>query len=148
MRMLVGNTVGGTVASKGTTSFTWARDFKHWSFGPGGGNTSETASGLYPYCVGYAENWTYSGTAITTAKTSVTFVATGNTQNATTLYINASPVALSGSYTTQTLVSDPQPAFSIGNGGVSGGTAPFNGNIYEVLVFSAPLSASDVTIMG
>jgi len=149
LRMVVGNTVGGCVAYKGNTNFGWGTDYKHWSFGPGGvGNTSETANGLFPYAVGYSENWTYSGTAITTAKTSVTYVAINNTQNATTVYINASQVALNGSYTTQTLNSDPQPAFVIGNGGVSGGTAPFNGNIYEVLVFSKPLSTSDVTIMG
>ena len=148
LRMVVGNTVGGCVVYKGTTAFGWALDYKHWSFGPGGGSTSETANGLFPYAVGYAENWTYSGTAITTAKTSVTYVAINNTQNATTMYINASQVGLSGSYTKQTLGSDPQPAFVIGNGGVSGGTAPFNGNIYEVIVFSTPLSANDVTIMG
>ena len=148
LRMVVGNTVGGCVVYKGTTAFGWTTDYKHWSFGPGGGSTSETANGLFPYAVGYNENWTYSGTAITTAKTSVTYVAINNTQNATTMYINASQVGLSGSYTKQTLGSDPQPAFVIGNGGVSGGTAPFNGNIYEVIVFSTPLSANDVTIMG
>jgi hypothetical protein len=147
--MVVGNTVGGCVAYKGTTALGWNTDYKHWSFGPGGGSTSETANGLFPYAVGNSENWTYSGTAITTAKTSVTYVAINNTQNATTVYINASQVALNGSYTTQTLRSDPQPAFVIGNGGAPGSsTAPFNGNIYEVLVFSKPLSASDVTLMG
>ena len=148
IRMLVENTVGGTVVYKGTTALGWAGDYKHWSFGPGGGSVSETTAGLFPYCVGYNENWTYSGTAISSLKTSVTYVANNNTQNATTMYINASQVALNGSYVTQTLGSDPQPAFVIGNGGVSGGPYPFNGNIYEVLVFSKPISSSDVTIMG
>ena len=150
LRMVVGNTTGGCVVYKGTTAFGWTTDYKHWSFGPGGASTSETANGLFPYAVGYSEKWTYSGTAITTAKTSVTYVATGTTQNATTMYINASQVALNGNYTTQTLAPDPDAAvaFAIGNGGVTGGTAPFSGNIYEVIVFSKPLSASDVTFLG
>jgi hypothetical protein len=149
LRMVVGNTVGGCVAYKGTTTLSWTTDYKHWSFGPGGVNTSETAPGLFPYCVGNTENWTYSGTAITTAKTSVTYVAINNTTNATTVYINGSSVALNGNFIPQTLRSDPQPAFVIGNGGAAGSsTAPFNGNIYEVLVFPKPLSASDVTLMG
>jgi hypothetical protein len=148
LRMVVGNTVGGCVVYKGNTALGWGTDYKHWSFGPGGGSFSETANGLFPYAVGNGENWTYSGTAITTAKTSVTYVSTGTTQNATTVYINASQVGLNGSYTTQTLASDPQTAFVIGNGGVQGSTAPFSGNIYEVIVFPKPLSASDVTILG
>jgi hypothetical protein len=148
MRMVVGNTVGGVVAYKGTTALGWTTDYKHWSFGPGGGSSSETAPGLFPYCVGYSENWTYSGTAVTSAQTSVTYVATSTPP--TKIYINASQVALNGSYNNnQNLISDPQTAFVIGNGGVNAGpTAPFNGNIYEVLVFSTPLSSSDVTIMG
>ena len=147
MRMVVENTVGGTIAYKGTSSFGWTNDYKAWSFGIGGGSSS-AAAGLYPYAIGYAEGFTYSGTAVSsTAKTSVTYVATGNTPNATTMYINASQVALSGSYTTQTLASDPANAFVIGNGLPSYGPA-FTGNIYELVVFSKPLSASDVTIMG
>ena len=144
--MVVSNTTGGTVVYKGTTSLGWTSNYKHWSFGPGGGNTSETTSGLYPYAVGYGENWTYSGTAITTAKTSVTFVATSTTS--TNIYINSAQVALSGSYTTQTRGTDPQNALVIGNGGVFGGTYPFNGVIHEVIIFSSALSTSDVTIMG
>jgi len=149
VRAVVNNTTGGCLLYKGTVEAPWnAPGQKKWWLGDQNGGESSTNG--YPNQVGNSEGYIFGqGSAITSAKTSVTWSVTGYSTTDTSLvslYENASttPITYSGrSGLSQR--SDPGNYLYIGTGGNS---TNYGGNIYEIEIFSSSISASDVTIMG
>ena len=140
IRAVVNNTVGGCLVYKGTSGFPWNQaGLKKWWLGAING--SEASTGGYPNLVGWAEGYVYGQSAITSAKSSVTW--SSSAFSSVTLYENASSVSVS--YNRGGANSDPGSYLYIGAGGNS---AYYNGNVYEIEIFSSTLGSSDVTIMG
>ena len=140
IRAVVNNTVGGCLLYRGINGFGWSGGgIKKWWLGAQNG--AEGTTGGYPNHVGYSEGYVYGQTAITSAKSSVTWSSSGF--SSVVLYENASSVTVS--YSRASPFTDQGTYLYIGAGGAS---AYYNGNIYEIEIFSTPLSASDVTIMG
>jgi Concanavalin A-like lectin/glucanases superfamily len=139
IRAVVNNTVGGCLIYKGLINAPNSTSGeKEWYFGPLNGQNT----GNYPNLVGNGEGWVYGQSAITTTKSSVTW--SSSAFSSVTLYENASSVTVS--YNRGNSISDPGSYLYIGR--TFAGTYYYNGNLYELEIFSTPLSASDVTIMG
>lgn len=102
---------------------------------------AEGTTGGYPNHVGYGEGYVYGQSAISSSKSSVTWSSSGFSSVA--LYENASAVTVS--YSRGSPYTDQGTYLYVGTGGSS---AYYNGNIYEIEIFSTPLSVSDITIMG
>jgi hypothetical protein len=141
VRAVVNNTVGGVLVYKGKQGAPWnGNGEKAWYLGP---SSLTSTSGNYPDLVGFAEGWVITSTPITSSKTSVTWASSSFSSVA--VYENASSVA--PSYTRASQLSDASNYLYFGITTASG-VPYYNGNIYEIEIFSTPLSASDVTIMG
>jgi len=140
IRAVVNNTVGGCLLYRGINGFGWSGGgIKKWWLGAQNG--AEGTTGGYPNLVGYSEGYVYGQSAISSSKSSVTWSSSGFSSVA--LYENASAVTVS--YSRGSQFTDQGTYLYVGAGGAS---AYYNGNIYEIEIFSTPLSASDVTIMG
>jgi hypothetical protein len=141
IRAVVNNTVGGVLVYKGKQGAPWnGNGEKAWYLGP---SSLTSTSGNYPDLVGFAEGWVITSTPITSSKTSVTWASSSFSSVA--VYENASSVT--PSYTRASQLSDASNYLYFGITTASG-VPYYNGNIYEIEIFSTPLSASDVTIMG
>jgi hypothetical protein len=141
IRAVVNNTVGGVLVYKGKQGAPWnGNGEKAWYLGP---SSLTSAAGNYPDLVGFAEGWVITSTPITSSKTSVTWASSSFSSVA--VYENASSVT--PSYTRASQLSDASNYLYFGITTASG-VPYYNGNIYEIEIFSTPLSASDVTIMG
>jgi hypothetical protein len=140
IRAVVNNTVGGCLLYRGINGFGWSGGgMKKWWLGTQNG--AEGTTGGYPNHVGYSEGYVYGQSAISSSKSSVTWSSSGFSSVA--LYENASAVTVS--YSRGSPYTDQGTYLYVGTGG---GSAYYNGNIYEIEIFSTPLSVSDVTIMG
>ena len=140
IRALVDNTVGGCLVYKGASGFPWnLNGYKKWWLGTLNGG--EATTGGYPSLVGNGEGYVFGQSAISSSKSSVTWSSSAFSSVA--LYENASSVTVN--YSRLTVKSDPNSYLYIGAGGSS---AYYKGNIYEIEIFSTPLSTSDVTILG
>jgi hypothetical protein len=141
IRAVVNNTVGGVLVYKGKQGAPWnGNGEKAWYLGP---SSLTSTSGNYPDLVGFAEGWVITSTPITSSKTSVTWASSSFSSVA--VYENASSVT--PSYTRASQLSDASNYLYFGITTASG-VPYYNGNIYEIEIFSTPLSVSDVTIMG
>ena len=141
IRAVVNNTVGGVLVYKGKQGAPWnGNGEKAWYLGP---SSLTSTSGNYPDLVGFAEGWVITSTPITSSKTSVTWASSSFSSVA--VYENASSVT--PSYTRASQLTDASNYLYFGITTASG-VPYYNGNIYEIEIFSTPLSASDVTIMG
>jgi hypothetical protein len=140
IRVVVNNTVGGCLVYKGGPGFPWnSFGYKKWWLGTLNGG--EATTGGYPSLVGNAEGYVYGQSAIAATKSSVTW--SSSAFSSVVLYENASSVTVT--YSRASARSDPNSYLYIGAGGNS---AYYNGNLYELEIFSSTLSASDVTILG
>jgi hypothetical protein len=141
IRAVVNNTVGGCLVYKGGPGFPWnLNGYKKWWLGTLNGG--EATTGGYPDHVGFAEGYVYGQSAITSTKSSVTW--SSSAFSSVVLYENASSVSVTYS-SRASAKSDPNSYLYIGAGGNS---AYYNGNLYELEIFSSTLGSSDVTIMG
>jgi hypothetical protein len=141
VRAVVNNTVGGVLVYKGKQGAPWnGVGEKAWYLGP---SSYTSTSGNYPDLVGFAEGWVITSTPITSSKTSVTWASSSFSSVA--VYENASSVT--PTYNRASQLSDASNYLYFGITTASG-VPYYNGNIYEIEIFSTPLSASDVTIMG
>ena len=141
IRAVVNNTVGGVLVYKGKQGAPWnGTGEKAWYLGP---SSYTSTSGNYPDLVGFAEGWVITSTPITSSKTSVTWASSSFSSVA--VYENASSVT--PTYNRASQISDASNYLYFGITTASG-VPYYNGNIYEIEIFSTPLSASDVTIMG
>ena len=141
LRAVVNNTVGGVLVYKGKQGAPWnGTGEKAWYLGP---SSYTSTSGNYPDLVGFAEGWVITSTPITSSKTSVTWASSSFSSVA--VYENASSVT--PTYNRASQISDASNYLYFGITTASG-VPYYNGNIYEIEIFSTPLSASDVTIMG
>jgi hypothetical protein len=141
IRAIVNNTVGGILVYKGKLGAPWSGGGeKAWYLGP---NSTVSTSGNYPDLVGFAEGWVTTTTPITSSKTSVTWVS--SSFSSVNVYENLTSVA--PTYTRASQLSDGDNYLYFGIKTASG-VPYYNGNVYEIEIFSTPLSASDVTILG
>jgi hypothetical protein len=141
IRAVVNNTVGGCLMYKGGPGFPWnLNGYKKWWLGTLNGG--EATTGGYPDHVGFAEGYVYGQSAIAATKSSVTW--SSSAFSSVVLYENASSVSVTYS-SRASAKSDPNSYLYIGAGGNS---AYYNGNMYELEIFSSTLGSSDVTIMG
>jgi len=140
LRYVVSNSTGGCVLFKAIgTAFTWnAYEKKFWL---GNGTTSETSVGVYPSQVGNSENYVLSSTQITPSiKTSIVHKATSTT--AVPIYVNGTAATLStNSINMQT---DAGNYLIVGRGG---NATSYNGNMFDIELFSTPLSDADRNIL-
>jgi len=145
VRAVVNNTSGGCLLYKGSVGAPWYGGQKKWWLGSQNG--SESSIGGYPNQVGNSEGYIFGQTAISAAKSSVTWSVTGYSPTDTSLvslYENASLITPTYSgRSTQKL--DQGNYLYIGTGGAA---TNYGGNIYEIEIFSNSISASDVIIMG
>jgi len=140
IRAVINNTTGGCLLYKGSSGAPWSLSgMKKWWLGSLNGG--EASTGGYPNLVGYSEGYVFGQSAITSTKSSVTWVSSAF--SSVTLYENAAGVTVS--YARNSQNADPGTYLYMG---VGGNSAYYAGNIYEIEIFSTPLSASDVTIMG
>jgi hypothetical protein len=141
IRAIVNNTVGGILVYKGKLGAPWSGGGeKAWYLGP---NSTVSTSGNYPDLVGFAEGWVTTTTPITSSKTSVTWVS--SSFSSVKVYENLTSVA--PTYTRASQLSDGDNYLYFGIKTASG-VPYYNGNVYEIEIFSTPISASDVTILG
>ena len=140
IRAVVNNTVGGCLMSKGTSGITWTTNGqKKWWLGTLNGG--ETTTGGYPNLVGFGEGYVRGQSAITSSKSSFTWASSAF--SSVTLYENASSVTVN--YNRASAKTDAGSYLYIGAGGQA---SYYNGNVYEIEIFSSTLGAADVTIMG
>jgi hypothetical protein len=140
IKTTLNNTTGGCIFYKGKLNApNNTVGEKEWYMGQSGGQ----GAGNFPNHVGNTEGFLYGSPAITTAKTSVTWVSSA--YNTLSLYENLTLGSLtpSGRSTGKT---DPGSYFYIGRTFAS--TNYHTGNIYELVIFSSTLGASDVTILN
>ena len=142
IRAVVNNTVGGCLLYKGVVGFPWnLSGYKKWYLGAqSSGN--EASVGGYPNHVGNGEGYVFGQSAISTSESSVTWSSSGF--SSVVLYENASSVTVSYSSRASGF-TDQGTYLYLGAGGSS---AYYSGNVYEIEIFSTPLGAADVTIMG
>ena len=142
IRAVVNNTVGGCLLYKGVVGFPWnLNGYKKWYLGAqSSGN--EASVGGYPNHVGNGEGYVFGQSAISTSESSVTWSSSGF--SSVVLYENASSVTVSYSSRASGF-TDQGTYLYLGAGGSS---AYYSGNVYEIEIFSTPLGAADVTIMG
>jgi hypothetical protein len=141
IRAVVNNTVGGVLVYKGKQGAPWSGiGEKAWYLGP---SNYTSAAGNYPDLIGWDEGWVITSTPITSSKTSVTWASSSFSSVA--VYENASSVT--PTYNRSRQYSDASNYLYFGITTASG-VPYYNGNIYEIEIFSTPLGASDVTIMG
>ena len=142
VRYAVSNNVGGCILYKAVgTSFSWnfSNEKKFWL---GDGSTNETSRGNYPCQVGYAESYQLSSTAIPVSTTSrVSIVHKAMAVNSVPIYINTTATTVGSSIYMST---DPGNYLIIGNGGQA---AYYQGNIFELEIFSTQLSDADRIIL-
>jgi hypothetical protein len=137
IRAVVNNTVGGCLIYKGASGFPWnLAGYKKWWFGTLNG--IETTTGGYPSHVGNSEGYVYGLSGIKPSKMSVTW--SSSAFSSVGIYEKSSSVPVS--YNRGSQFSDPSTYLYLG---VGGGAAYYNGNVYEIEIFSIALSASDVT---
>jgi hypothetical protein len=135
LRYVVSNNTGGLILYKASNnSWGWlGHEKKFWL---GDATTTETSRGGYPEQVGNAEDYIWSGTAITTSKTSVVHKATST--SAIPIYINGTSQTLARN--TLTMAADPGNWLYIGRGS---NASNYIGNIFELQVFNTALSDAD-----
>jgi hypothetical protein len=136
LRYVVSNNTGGCILFKAIgTAFTWnGHEKKFWL---GNGTTTENARGNYPSQVGNSEDYIWSASTLNaTVKNSVVHKATSTT--AIPIYINGASTTLARN--TLNMSTDPGNYLIIGYGGVA---AYYSGNIFEIELFSTPLSDAD-----
>jgi hypothetical protein len=140
IRAVVNNTVGGCLIYKGASGFPWnLAGYKKWWFGTLN-STTESSTGGYPNIVGNSEGYVFSQSGVKSSKMSVTWVSSAF--SSVVIYEKSSAVSVS--YNRAGQVSDPSTYLYLGTGG---GASYYNGNVYEIEIFSTALSASDVTNM-
>ena len=136
LRYVVSNNVGGCVLFKAIgTNFTWytPHEKKFWL---GNGGYDENGIGNYPCQVGNSENYVISSTSIN-AGSKNSIVHKANAVYDVPIYINGSSASISsGIY----MNNDAGNYLIIGHGG---NASHYNGNIFELQLFSTPLSDSD-----
>ena len=137
LRYVVSNNSGGCVLFKAIgTAFTWSTPYEK-KFWLGDGTTNEGSSGIYPSHVGNSEDYVLSSTAITAGvKNSVVHKATART--VVPIYVNGTTASLSRN--SINMQNDAGNYFIIGRGG---NAAYYNGNLFELQLFSTPLSDAD-----
>ena len=141
VRYAVSNNVGGCVLFKAIdTNFTWyTPDEKVFWLGDGAYAT-ESSRGNYPAQVGNSEGFQISTTAIPSSTTSrVSIVHKAVAVDSVPIYINTVQTTLSpesGTY----MQNDAGNYLIIGKGGIA---VYYQGNIFEVEIFSIPLSDTD-----
>ena len=138
-RYVVSNNTGGCILFKASgITFTWNGGEK--SFWLGNGSTTEGARGNFPAFVGNGMNFVVSSAAITEGgvilKNSVVHKATSTT--AVPIYINGLTASLGTNNIS--MFSDAGNYLIIGRGG---NNANYIGNIFEIELFSTPLSDAD-----
>jgi hypothetical protein len=137
LRYVVSNNTGGSVLFKGVgLTFVWnvAAYEKYFWLGNGAGGLGTTV-GNYPSQVGNGENYSISNTAIS-GKSSVVHKATSRTN--VPIYINGTVTGLA--MNNINMQNDPGNYLIMGRGG---DTAAYIGNIFELQLFSTPLSDTD-----
>jgi len=136
LRYVVSNNTGGCVLFKAIgTAFTWVTGYeKYFWLGNGAGGLGTTV-GNYPSQVGNGENYSISNTAIS-GKSSVVHKATSTTN--VPIYINGIVTGLT--MNNIVMQNDPGNYLILGRGG---NTAAYIGNIFELQLFSTPLSDVD-----
>jgi hypothetical protein len=141
LRYVVSNNSGGCVLFKAIgTAFTWATPYEK-KFWLGDGTTNEGSSGNYPSHVGNSEDYVVSSTVITAgAKNSIVHKATART--VVPIYVNGNTASLSRN--SINMQNDAGNYFILGRGG---GSAYYNGNLFELELFSTPLSDADRVIL-
>jgi hypothetical protein len=142
----VNNTSGGCLLYKGSVGGGWDGGQKKWWLGSQNG--SESSTGGYPNQVGNSEGYIFGQTAISAAKSSVTWSVTGYSPTDTSLvslYENASLITPTYSGRSTQKSDLAWNYLYIGTGGAA---TNYGGNIYEIEIFSNSISASDVIIMG
>ena len=138
IRAIVNNTVGGCLIYKGASGFPWSlAGYKKWWFGTLN-STTESSTGGYPNIVGNSEGYVFGQSGIKSSMMSVTWVSSAF--SSVVIYEKSSAVSVS--YNRAGQVSDPSTYLYLGTGGAA---AYYNGNVYEIEIFSTALSASDVT---
>ena len=141
IRTVVDNTAGGCLLYKGTNSAQWnASGQKKWYFADK--NFGETSTGGYPSYVEYNGGYIYGNNEIPNTKSSVTWISSA--LKSVSIYENAVPINVTyNSRTSQT--SDVGTYLYLGRGG---NASDYRGNVYELQIFSVPLSTLDVSILG
>ena len=137
LRYVVSNNTGGSVLFKGVgLTFVWnvTAYEKYFWLGNGAGGLGTTV-GNYPSQVGNAENYSISNTAIS-GKSSVVHKAVSKTS--VPIYINGTVTGLT--MNNINMQNDPGNYLILGRGG---DTAAYIGNIFELQLFSTPLSDTD-----
>lgn len=141
LRYVVSNNTGGCIFSKSVGFGTWATQSEK-KFWLGNGTTAESSTGNYPSQVGYSESWTVSSTAITVSvKNSIVHKAVSS--KFVPIYVNGTQASV-GNITTS-MGNDPGNYVVIGRGG-----SPFidyNGNIFELELFSTPLLDAELVTL-
>ena len=136
LRYVVSNNTGGCVLFKAIgTAFTWVTGYEKYFWLGNGATNNGTTVGNYPSQVGNSENYSISNTAIS-GKSSVVHKATSKTN--VPIYINGTVTGLTSSGIS--MQNDPGNYLILGRGG---DTAAYIGNIFELQLFSTPLSDTD-----
>jgi len=141
LRYVVSNNTGGCILFKAIgIGFTWSTPYEK-KFWLGDGTTNEGSSGNYPSHVGNSEDYVLSSTIITAgAKNSIVHKATART--VVPIYVNGNTASLSRN--SINMQNDAGNYFIIGRGG---NAAYYNGNLFELELFSTPLSDADRVIL-
>jgi len=131
----ISNNTGGCVAYKGVAGLLWtSAGAKKWWLGAN--STNEGLSGNFPNIVGNSEGYVLANTPIPSGGAPAVVTWSSAAFSSVTLYENGASVPVT--YSRASAQADPGTVFAIGAGGSS---AYYNGNMFELLVFSTNLEA-------
>jgi len=131
----VSNNTGGVVLYKGVAGLLWSSaGAKKWWLGAN--SINEALAGNYPNIVGNSEGYVLANTPIPSTGAPAVVTWSSASFSSVTVYENGTSVPVT--YSRTSAQADPGTVLAIGGGG----TGPYyNGNMFELLVFSTNLEA-------
>jgi hypothetical protein len=137
VQYIIANNVGGVLATIGSGARKW------WLGNGVASGAGEATQGNYPSLVGSGESYAISGTAVTSAKTSVVYNSTASGSNF--YYINGSSVSLSTNTKVWNSNQDGTYPLQIG---WSSTFSYYSGNLFEFIMTNTSFTASDIAVIS
>lgn len=137
VQYIIANNVGGVLATIGPGNRKW------WLGNGVASGAGEATQGNYPSLVGGGESYAISGTAVTSAKTSVVYNSTASGSNF--YYINGSSVSLSTNTKLWNSNQDGTYPLQIG---WSSTFSYYSGNLFEFIMTNTSFTTNDIAVVS